>query len=223
VSALVVVLVCLAGALGCEQPSFDTSGGGMASGGGLVLAGSSSGAAPAAGGEGALPFGCHEYPVEALAAGAPSVDQEICTATSEPVLANGAAQIRLVLTNGDPREPTTGILAFPEELRGHVNGEPIIGVDRTVANLSGVVSSVQETDDGYSFSVVFGPDALLIANDQTRVSLRATFDYRCDGGSRLVSAVTELRLCGGNPTPVTWSAPGDTCVVCNEYQPSPKP
>jgi hypothetical protein len=217
--ALTAALVGLVGGVGCEQPLFDTSGGG----GDLVLAGASSGAAPAAGGEGALPFGCNEYPVDSLAAGATAVDAEICAALTEPVLANGAAQIRLVLTNDDPRQPTAGILTFPEGVRGHVNGEPILSVDRTVASLDGVFSSLAETDEGYSFSVTFGPDALLKSNDQTRVSLRATFDYRCEGGSRLVNAVTELRLCGGYPTPATWSGPGDTCVVCYEHQPRPNP
>lgn len=220
--ALTAVLVGMVGGVGCEQPMFDTSGG-TPSGGSLVLAGASSGAAPAVGGEGALPFGCNEYPVEPLAGGASAVDEEICAATTEPVLANGAAQIRLVLTNDDPRQPTSGILTFPEGLRGHVNGEPILSVDRTVTSLDGVISSLSETDEGYSFSVTLGPDTLLKSNDQTRVSLRATFDYRCEGGSRLVNAVTELRLCGGFRTPTTWSGPGDTCVVCYEYQPRPNP
>jgi hypothetical protein len=219
-SALVVALAGLCGVLACEQPMFDTSGSGSSSSGGdLVLAGTSN-ATPPVGGEGALPPGCSEHPVDSLAGGAPAVDDVICSATMEPVLANGAAQIRLVLTDDDPRLPTAGVLTFPEGLRGHVKGAPIISVDRTVANLDGVVSSVSETDEGYAFSVTFGPDALLASNDHTRVSLRATFDYRCEGGSRLVNAVTELRLCGGFPTSPSWSGPGDTCVVCYEFQPA---
>lgn len=205
---------------------FDTSGGsgsgGTASAGGALAISGAASVTPV-GGEAALPSGCREHLVEFPAGGAPALDDEICSATMEPVLANGAAQIRLVLTDKDPRSPTAGILTFPEGLRGHVKGEPIISVDRTVANLDGVVSSVSETDEGYAFSVTFGPDAPLVSNDQTRVSLRATFDYRCEGGSRLVNAVTELRLCGGFPTPPTWSGPGDICVVCYESQPRPNP
>jgi hypothetical protein len=221
-SALKVVLASLFGALGCEQPMFDASGsgsGGTASGGALVLAGASN-ATPPVGGEGALPTGCSEHRVDSLAGGAAAVDDEICLATMEPVLANGAALMRLGVTNDDPRQPTTGILTFPEELREHVKGAPIISVDSAVTRLDGVVSAVSLSDEGYAFLVTFGPDARLVSNDQTRVSLRATFDYRCEGGSRLVNAVTELRLCGGFPTPTTWSGPGDTCVVCYQSLPA---
>ncbi|HEX2875285.1 MAG TPA: hypothetical protein VHP33_28735 [Polyangiaceae bacterium] len=220
---LVIALASLLGAVGCEQPMFDTSGsgssGGMASAGGtLVISGASS--VTPVGGEAALPPGCSEHLVDFPAGGAPALDDEICSATMEPVLASGAAYMRLVLTDDNPRLPAAGSLTFPEGLRGHVKGDPIISVDRTVPNLHGVISSVSETDEGYAFAVTFDPDALLLTNDQTRVSLRATFDYRCEGGSRLVNAVTELRLCGGFPTPPTWSGPGETCVVCYEFQPA---
>ena len=69
VSALAVALALASsfGAVGCEQPMFDSSGSG--SGGDLVLAGTSSGGTPAVGGEGALPFGCNEYPVAPPAGG----------------------------------------------------------------------------------------------------------------------------------------------------------
>lgn len=216
VSALAAV--GLLAAMGCAEPVPLTPGqseGGTSSGGASVLGGASSGATAGAG----LPSGCSEHPVSLPPGGAPSVADAICSATLEPVLAPGAVRLHLAVTNNDLRLPAEGTLVFAEGLRGRLSGAPVISIDPVRPDNETRVSTPEQTDDGYAFTVYFDPKLQLFSNDQSRLQLTTTFDYVCEAGSRLVIAVTELRLCGGFPTPPTWSAPGETCVVCFENYP----
>lgn len=223
-STLVVALVSLCGVLACEQPMFDTSGSGSSSFGGVLVLAGTSNATPPVGGEGALPTGCSEHPVEPPAGGASAVDDEICSATMEPVLAPDAVRLHLAVTNNDVHQPAAGTLSFAEGVRGRLNGDPVISIEPLIVGSETRVSTLPEqTDDGYAFTVYFDPKLQLVSNDQTRLKLNVTFDYRCEAGSRLAIAVIELRLCGGFPTPATWSAPGETCVVCYENYPGTSP
>jgi len=215
-SAPALVAACALVVVGCYGPEP------IVPAAAVVVAGSSgassNGSAPS-GGVAALLSYCNEHDVGSPPGGAPSLIDTICSATAEPVLADGAAELRLTVTDHDERLPAMGTLTFPEELRGQVQGAPVISVAGQYM-LDATVSVPEQTADGYSFTVTFGPSAMLFANDRTRLSLRAAFDFGCEAGSRLVHAGTELRLCGGAAAPVTWSGPGETCVVCYEVQPA---
>ena len=102
---LPVLVVSLLGAVACEEPMALTpgygSGGTESSGGAFVFSGTSS-ISPVAG-DGALPQGCNEHLVSSPEGSAAAVDEEICSAEMEPVLAKGAALIHLEVTSNDRR------------------------------------------------------------------------------------------------------------------------
>jgi hypothetical protein len=221
-----LVAASVLGASGCgsatSTPPHASSGGtsssSAGSGGIIVLAGS-----PAVGGSAGsgpeLPPGCQGYEVQLPEVGQPAVAGEICAVQVEPVISNGAARIALAQPGSDLSAPVAGTLTLAEGLRDQVQGPPVIEIVSATDQmlLEAELSALEQTADGYAFTVTWPKGAFLRAEDMTRVSFRTSLDLSCDTGTRLVNAVTEVHLCGGsfNGVPDVWASTGDLCVVCN--------
>lgn len=221
-----LVAASVLGASGCGEsastPPVTASGGASSSGAGgssVIQVGGGSTAAGAAGGATRLPPGCQGYEVKLPNVGQPAVAGEICAVEVEPVISNGAARVSLALPEGGhPKAPVVGTLTLSPELRDQVRGAPVVEVigASNATLLDAQLSPLEETADGYTFTVTWPPGASMQAEDMTRVSFRTALDLSCDTGTRLVNAVTEVHLCGGSYlSPTVWASTGDTCIVCN--------
>jgi len=206
---------------GSASANAGSSAGGAAGTGIIILAGSTS-TGGAAGSASELPPYCTGYVVQLPEAGKPAVAGEICTVDVEPVISNGAARVSLTVVDGDPRAPALGTLILEPALRDQVRGAPVLKIVAATDSrlLDAVISPLEPTDDGYSFTVTWPTGANLRDSDMTRVSFRTAFELSCDTGGRLVEALTEVHLCGGfsggfATVPTTWASTGDMCVVCN--------
>jgi hypothetical protein len=202
-------------ASGCEESS-STQATGTSEGGGTV-------AVDSAGSSASLPYGCSSYGLPLPSGGQPAALGDICAVEAEPVLSSAAARIALAPPGSNPQAAVVATLTFAAELREKVRGAPVVEVI-AASNymLQGAqLSPPEQTADGYTFTVTWPAGVLMRAGDMTRVSFRTAFDVACDSGVRLVNAVTEAHLCGGELSPSAWVSSGDMCVVCYENQPSP--
>jgi len=216
-----LVAASVLGASGCAESSSTPAVGGSAGaagGGSMIGLGGGSSAAGAAGSSAQLPDGCQGYEVQLPDVGQPAVAGEICAVEVEPVISNGAARVSLALPQGaNPKAPVVGTLTLSPELREQVLGAPVVEVigASNYTLLDAELSPLEETADGYTFTVTWPPSAFLQPEDMTRVSFRTALDLKCDTGTRLVNAVTEVHLCGGSYlAPTVWASTGDTCIVC---------
>lgn len=214
-SVLALVAVSLLGASGCGEsspaPAADSSGGSAA-----IVADSAGTAA-------SLPYGCSSYPVTLPSGGQPAALADICAAAVEPVISNAAAHISLTVAASDAQAPALATLTVAAELREKVRGAPVVEViaASNYMLLPAQLSPLEQSPDGYTFTVTWPAGALLRAWDVTRVSFRTALDLGCDNGVRLVHAVTEAHLCGGPElSPTAWASSGDMCIICYVNQPS---
>jgi hypothetical protein len=201
--------------------SAGSAAGGIAGSGVLIISGSSS-TPGAAGSTSDLPPSCTGYVVQLPDVGTPAVAGEICTVDVEPVISNDAARVSLTVVDADPRAPALGTLTLAPALRDQVRGAPVLQIVAATDSrlLATVISPLEPTDDGFSFTVTWPKEANLRDSDLTRVSFRTALELSCATGGRLVQATTEVHLCGGfsggdAAVPATWASTGDTCVVCN--------
>jgi hypothetical protein len=220
-----LVAASVLGASGCADTTSLTpasSGGGGAGGTGaggtgvILLGGGPSFAGSAS--PPALPYGCSGYEVQLPEVGQPAVAGEICSVEVEPVISNGAARISLAPPGTDPQAPVVGTLVLAESLREQIVGPPVVEIVAAsqATLLQAQLSPLEQTADGYTFTVTWPMGVFLRPEDMDRVSFRTALDLSCDTGSRLVNAVTEVHLCGGSEGIASvWASTGDTCVVCN--------
>lgn len=214
-----LVAASVLGASGCAESSSNPAAAASAGAAGASsMMGLGGGSAGAAGGSARLPAGCQGYEVKLPNVGQPAVAGEICAVEVEPVISNGAARVSLALPEGgDPKAPVVGTLTLSAELREQVRGAPVVELigASNYTLLDAQLSPLEETADGYTFTVTWPTGAFLQAEDMTRVSFRTALDLGCDTGTRLVNAVTEVHLCGGTyQSPTVWASTGDTCIVC---------
>lgn len=211
-------LLAFAGCYGDPAPPPASSAGAAAapavnsSAGGATVPVASSGAS-------SLPPGCEGHLVAPSQGGSATTLAEICSAAAEPVLSNEAVRVSLAVAEGLPQLPATGTLTFADKLVDQVRGAPIIQLVAATEGhlLKAQLSVLEPSAEGYSFTVTWPPGAVLFTEDKTHVSFRTAFDLGCEGGSRLVAAVSQLRLCGGGfygSVPAAWASTGDTCVIC---------
>lgn len=168
------------------------------------------------GGSGAEPS-CDLMVTELGADPVPDLAQ-ICASEVEPISSNGAVRLSL---ESDPREPSRralGKLTLQPQIRESVLGAPVMIVigARGATLLPVSLSELEPGEPGeYRFTIDWPEAAQLVGDDETRVTFRSSFDVTCEGGDRLVSAFTELHLCGGDAGhPLTWAGPGDNCAAC---------
>lgn len=218
-------LLAVAGCYGDPAPPPASSAGATAvssSAGGSTVPVASSGAS-------SLAPGCEAHWVVPSQGGSPTTLADICSAPAEPVLSNEAVHVSLAVAEGLPQLPATGTLTFADKLVDRVRGAPIIQLVAATEGhlLKAQLSGLELSAEGYSFTVTWPPGAVLLTEDKTHVSFRTAFDLGCEGGSRLVAAVSQLRLCGGGvygSVPAAWASTGDTCVICSpppQYTASP--
>jgi hypothetical protein len=145
-----------------------------------------------------------------------------------PVESNGSARVTLTKDPASVQQ-ATGAVAIATALSGLVLAPPTIEiVDATYPELlSGIVSNVQPSAQGYSFDLVW-PDAIPAdpANN-VRVTLKATIELACGPGgdpTRTVESITHVQLCDAAADELVWVSSGEVCKVCAiiaEMAPSP--
>lgn len=174
----------------------------------------------ASSGASSLAPGCEGHLVVPSQGGSPTTLADICSAAAEPVLSNETVHVSLAVAEQLPHLPATGKLTFADTLVDLVRGAPVIQLVAATEGhlLKAQLSALEPSAEGYSFTVTWPPGAMLLTEDKTHVSFRTAFDLGCEGGSRLVAAVSQLRLCGGGgygSVPAAWASTGDTCVICS--------
>jgi hypothetical protein len=76
---------------------------------------------------------------------------------------------------------------------------------------------------GFSFEGTFPPFTFDPDDGYARMTMRASLEVACEGGTRLVHAVTDLHLCIVDGI-TSWASSGQSCCVCRiiaEMAPSP--
>jgi hypothetical protein len=169
---------------------------------------------------------CTSYTVASPAPGVAATAEEICAPSSVTVVSNGAAIVSLQLNIEDP-EIATGMAAVPNSVLERVIGLPQIRIiDATTdALLSGTVSAIAETDEGYSFAVTWPSGAFPWEAGDTSLSFEVVLEVFCGegvtpdageaAGTKLVSSITYTDLCTDAENGFyEWVSSGGECVVC---------
>jgi hypothetical protein len=165
--------------------------------------------------------------VELPDAGTAATSEQLCATQDTAIRTNATA--RVTLTNYSASLDTaTGFVTMPADVEALLIGMPSVSVViSTNPDWAMVASNMTKVAGGFRFDASWPtplPDGCWGVGPDTSMTVAATFQIACEGGTKTVEARTRIDLCDSAGEKLVWVSSGDKCCDCTiiaEMAPSP--